>query len=71
MVRPPKELKAFTKVTLEPGERKTVSLQLPERAFSYYDDRLKKWIAEPGVYDLHAAASATDIRLTKSIRLEA
>lgn len=70
VVRPPKELKAFAKVALEPGERKTVSLKLPPRAFSYYDDRSKTWTAEPGLYDLHAAASATDIRLSKSVRLD-
>jgi beta-glucosidase len=70
VVRPPKELKAFAKVALEPGERKTVSLSLPVRAFSYYDDRSKRWTAEPGIYDLHAAASATDIRLSKSVQLD-
>jgi beta-glucosidase len=70
VVRPPKELKAFLKVKLESGERKTVTLRLPARAFSHYDDRSKRWVAEPGVYDLHAAASASDIRLTKAIRLE-
>ena len=70
VVRPPKELKAFAKIALEPGERKIVSLQLAERAFSYYDDKSKKWLAEPGVYDLHAAASATDIRLSTTLHLE-
>jgi beta-glucosidase len=70
VTRPPKELKAFAKVRLAPGERKTVSLKLPPRAFSYYDDKKKQWTVEPGLYDLHAAASAASIRLTKTIRLE-
>jgi beta-glucosidase len=71
VVRPIKELKAFAKLGLAPGERKTVTLALPARAFSYYDDKTKRWTASPGPYDLHAAASATDIRLTGTVRLEA
>jgi beta-glucosidase len=70
VVRPPKELKGFVKVALEPGEKKTVTLKLPARAFSFYDDKAKKWIAEPGAYDIHAAASAVDIRLTKTVKLD-
>jgi beta-glucosidase len=71
VVRPIKELKAFAKLALAPGEQKTVTLTLPTRAFSYYDDKAKKWIAEAGNYDLLAGASATDIRLTGTVRLEA
>jgi len=70
VVRPPKELKAFAKLELAPGEGKTVALVLPARAFSHYDDKAKKWVVEPGRYDLHAAASATDIRLTRTIRVD-
>ena len=68
--RPPKELKAFAKVSLKPGESKTVALPLDARAFSFYDPRAKRWIVEPGDYELVIAASATDIRLSHVIRLE-
>jgi beta-glucosidase len=37
LVRPPKELKAFAKVWLDPGETTTVGLELDERAFAYWD----------------------------------
>lgn len=70
VTRAPKELKAFAKVALAPGEKKTVTLALPVRAFSYYNDVKKIWVAETGVYDIHAAASAADIRLTKAVYLE-
>jgi len=70
VVRPKKELKAFAKIALEPGEKKTVTLKLPARAFSFYDDKAKKWVAEPGAYDIHAAASAIDIRLSKTVKLD-
>ena len=36
LIRPPKELKGFAKVELQPGETKTVSLKLDFRAFAYY-----------------------------------
>jgi beta-glucosidase len=68
--RPPKELKAFAKVSLNPGESKTVSLPLDARSFSFYDPKAKRWVAEAGDYDLLIAASAADIRLSHTIRLE-
>jgi len=71
VLRPVKELKAFAKLALAAGERKTVSLALPVRAFSYYDETKRLWVAETGIYDIHAAASAADVRLTKAVRLEA
>ncbi len=37
LARPPKELKAFAKVRLDPGETQTVTLTLDERAFAYWD----------------------------------
>jgi beta-glucosidase len=42
-LRPVKELKAFAKVHLEPGESATVSLELGERAFAYYDVADEYW----------------------------
>ncbi|HWA59854.1 MAG TPA: glycoside hydrolase family 3 C-terminal domain-containing protein, partial [Caulobacteraceae bacterium] len=68
--RPVKELKAFAKVALEPGESSTVVLTLDARAFSYYDPARKDWIAEPGAYDLLLGGSAADIELQATVRLE-
>ncbi len=70
VVRPVKELKAFTKVALAPGESTTVSMPLTARAFSWYDPKTKSWIAEAGAYDLLVGASAADIRLKHTILLE-
>ena len=41
VVRPLKELKAYTRVTLLPGETKTVRLDLDAQAFCYYDRALR------------------------------
>jgi beta-glucosidase len=67
--RPIKELKAFAKVPLAPGEAETVSLTLTPRDFSFYDPERKAWITEPGAYDILIGASATDIRLRGTVRL--
>jgi beta-glucosidase len=69
--RPLKELKAFAKLALCPGEQKTITLELSPRAFSHYDADKRRWIVEPGTYDILACASAADIRLTGAIRIEA
>jgi beta-glucosidase len=69
--RPVKELKGFVKVALAPGEARSVSMILDERAFSYYDPRKKSWVAEAGAYDLLIGASAADIELQATVRLEA
>ncbi|WP_369014097.1 glycoside hydrolase family 3 C-terminal domain-containing protein [Flavobacterium anhuiense] len=60
--RPTKELKGFEKISLEPGEEKTVRFTLTKKDLSYYDDTKKEWIAEPGKFRIMIGASATDIR---------
>lgn len=48
--RPVRELKAFRKVMLLPGERKTVTFELNRRDFAYYDPKACDWIVENGIY---------------------
>ncbi len=67
--RPEKELKAFEKVFLKPGESKTVTLQLPAESFQYYDEARKQWVLEPGQFDLLVGSSSRDIRQTGSVTL--
>ena len=67
--RPPKELKAFAKVSLAPGEAKTVSFELDARAFSFYDPDRKQWVAEPGEFELLAGSSSRDIRTRATLTL--
>ena len=70
LVRPEKELKGFVKVELQPGETKSVSIQLDFRAFAYYHPEYRQWVTEDGEFDLLIAASATDIRQTLTVTLE-
>lgn len=70
LVRPEKELKAFEKVALEPGETKRLTIALDERALSYWDPAAKGFVAEPGEFQILVGASATDIRLEGTSVLE-
>ncbi|MEN8137621.1 MAG: glycoside hydrolase family 3 C-terminal domain-containing protein [Bacteroidota bacterium] len=61
--RPLKELKGFSKVQLNSGETKEVSIKLDKRAFAFYDIEAKEWVAEPGDFEIFIASSSKDIRL--------
>jgi beta-glucosidase len=69
LVRPPKELKGFAKVELQPGETKTVTVALDFRAFAYYHPGYRQWITEDGEFDILIGASAADIRCTLAATL--
>lgn len=47
--RPVRELKGFEKITLEPGESKTVTFEITEELMSHYDSDLE-FVAEPGEF---------------------
>jgi beta-glucosidase len=69
--RPEKELKAFAKVQLDPGERKTVTLSLARDALAYYDDLTHEWVAEAGAFEVLVGASSQDIRARATFTLTA
>jgi len=70
LVRPSKELKGFAKVALQPGETKTITLELDFRAFAYFHPAYKQWITEDGEFDILIGASAADIRCTQTVTLQ-
>lgn len=67
--RPDKELKGFEKISLEPGETKTVIMTLDHRSFAWYHTDLKDWYAASGKYDILIGASSRDIRLSESVQM--
>lgn len=67
--RPDKELKGFQKVFLQAGESKDIIITLPVDAFRFFDDTKMEWVLEPGKFQIMAASSSRDIRLTKEIDL--
>ena len=67
--RPAQELKAFTKVRLEAGESKTVTLPLDDKAFRYWNTKTDSWEVEGGTYELRVGANSADIRLTAAVEV--
>jgi len=68
--RPAKELKGFAKVSLKPGEKKTVKIQIGKEELSFFDPAKHKWIAEPGEFEALIGSSSKDIKLKKSFTLK-
>lgn len=68
--RPAKELRAFAKTFLEPGEEKEVSLTLSKRAFAYYNVNIHDWHVESGEFGILVGASSRDIRLEGKVTVE-
>jgi beta-glucosidase len=66
--RPAKELKAFAKVWLKPGESRDVSFTLHEDAFQFFHPDKRRWMTEPGEFTLLVGESSRDIRAKQTIR---
>ncbi|WP_158992581.1 glycoside hydrolase family 3 C-terminal domain-containing protein [Mucilaginibacter sp. L196] len=62
ILRADKELKAFKKVAIAPGKTAVVSMNVKVNDLAYFDDKLNKWVVEPGEYKIMAASSSKDIR---------
>lgn len=60
--RPPRELKAFASVALEPGETGEVELRLRRAELAYWDVRVDRWIVEAGEYVIDLGSSSRDLR---------
>lgn len=61
--RPSKELKAFKKIWLDPGEKKEVSFTLNKRSFAYYNTSISDWHVEQGNFIVSVGSSSADLRL--------
>ena len=69
--RPVKELKAFKKVWLNPGETKEITLSLNKRAFAFYNVNINDWCVESGDFEILVGASSADIRLSATVNVSA
>jgi beta-glucosidase len=66
-IRPNKELKAFAKVALEPGESRDVRMILEERDFTIYDEKRQTWRLEGGEFEILIGPSSETIVLSASV----
>jgi beta-glucosidase len=64
--RAPKELKAFTRIALQPGETKTVQLNVPIPRLAYYDETRAHFVVEPLEYELFVGAHSQDQHALKA-----
>ncbi len=69
--RPPRELAAFAKIALAPGEEQEVRFALERRAFAFWDAAAHAWAVEDGAFELAVGASSRDLRLRTTIEVEA
>jgi beta-glucosidase len=64
----PQTLAAFDRVTLAPGEEKTVTLKVAPRAFQYWSTDAGKWVTPAGARTLDVGSSSRDLRLKAEVR---
>jgi beta-glucosidase len=65
---PPRVLKAFAKLRLDPGKARRVRLELDERAFSYWDAELDTWRVAKGCHTVWVGASSRALPLRATVR---
>ena len=69
MRRPPRELRTFAKVRLEPGESRDVHLRLGMRDLAFWDPVTSAWVAEPGDFLVWAGVSSRSLSAPTSVVL--
>jgi beta-glucosidase len=68
VTRPRQELRGFQRITLQPGETRTVQFTLPAKALTYWNSAIHGWAFEGKPVRLEIGASSADIRLTKIVQ---
>ncbi len=64
-----RELKAFEKIALRPGEEKEVTFTLDAGALAYYETKIHDWFVESGEAEISVGSSSRDIRLTAVVEI--
>jgi beta-glucosidase len=65
--RPLKELKAFKRLALQPGETRTVTLELKGEQLAYWDVSSHRFVVENGVSEIVVGSSSADVKLKKQV----
>lgn len=65
--RPKKELKGFTKVYLEPGQSKTVSLPIDSRSLAYFVESTDSWDVDAGKFKVWVGADSENLTLQRTL----
>ena len=67
---PINQLKRFKRVTLAPGEKKTLTFKIPASEFSYYDTATNDFKTDPGQWEIQVGSSSRDIRLKNAFSIK-
>ena len=67
VIRPVRELRAFEKTGIAPGETKTVTFLLDSRSYAYWSTEIHDWHVESGEYEIQIGKNAQDIALSRTI----
>jgi beta-glucosidase len=71
VARPVRELRGFTKVSLDPGESRQVTVTLDQRAFSFWSELLGTWVVEAGEFAVEVGHHSRDLPLTRTVSIDA
>jgi beta-glucosidase len=66
---PPKELGAFTKISLQPGQRRTVTLTVDPRELSYWDSGAQAFTVQDGAYGISVGGSSASLPLSATYQV--
>lgn len=67
--RPEQELRAFARVSLDPGQTKTVTLELDRRSFAFWHSDRSDWVVEGGAFEIRVGSSSRNIHVSETIEL--
>ena len=70
VIRPVRELRAFEKTGIAPGETKTVTFLLDSRSYAYWSTEIHDWHVESGEYEIQIGKNAQDIALSRTVYVE-
>jgi len=68
---PPRQLRAFQKLYLEPGEERTLTFSLQSRDFAWFDPDTNDWRITPGAYRVHLGQSSRDLPVSLDLEIKA
>ena len=66
--RPKKQLMAFERISVRPGDTRTVSFTVSPERLAFWDEKRRAWIVEPGAFEVMVGSSSADVRLKAEIK---
>jgi beta-glucosidase len=67
--RPREDLRGYARVTLSPGQTRTVEFVVPASSLAYWDVATHAWVVEPDAIRFRVGASSSDIRLEQTVNV--